>query len=118
MSMFNYNKVDASLIEYVPVATVSDLPEGERLFVEIDDLELVVFNIAGVYFAIGDVCSHDDGPVGEGDIDDYEVICPRHGARFDIRSGKVNSLPAVVDIPAYPARVIGDQIEVGIPIEG
>jgi nitrite reductase/ring-hydroxylating ferredoxin subunit len=63
MSMYNYNKVDASLIEYVPVATVSDLPEGERLFVEIDDLDLVVFNIAGVYFAIGDVCSHDDVPV-------------------------------------------------------
>ena len=117
MSMYNYKDVEANSFEYIPISTLIDFPDGERLFVQIDDRELVVFKIAGDYFAIGDVCSHDDGPLGEGDLEDYDVICPRHGARFDIRSGKVNSLPAVVDIPAYPVRVVGDQIEVGIPFE-
>ncbi len=115
--MYNYNEISSASIEFVPVAELSDLPNGERLFIEIDDQELVVFNIAGEIFAIGDVCSHDDGPLGEGEIEGYDVVCPRHGARFDIRSGKVSSLPAVVDIPAYPVRVSGDQIEIGIPAD-
>ena len=117
MSMHNCNEVEANSVEYVPIATISDLPDGERLFVEIDDRELLVFNIAGDFYAIGDVCSHDDGPLVEGELEGHNVICPRHGARFDIRSGRVNALPAVVDIPAYPVRVVGDQIEVGIPFE-
>lgn len=115
--MFNYNEVKADSVEFVPIAKVNDLPVSERIFVEMDDLVIMVVNIAGSYFAIGDVCSHDDGPLGEGEIDDFEVICPRHGARFDIRNGKANSLPAYVDIPAYPVRIVDDQIEVGIPIE-
>lgn len=114
--MFNYREIESDSVEYVPVIQKEDLAEGERVFVEIDDLEIVVFNIAGGYFAIGDVCSHDDGPLGEGQTDEYEVICPRHGARFDIRTGKANSLPAVVDIPAYPIRFVGDQIEIGVPV--
>jgi 3-phenylpropionate/trans-cinnamate dioxygenase ferredoxin subunit len=113
--MFNYREIEKESLEYVPVIHKEDLAEGERIFVEIDDLEIVVFNIAGGYFAIGDVCSHDDGPLGEGESDEYEVVCPRHGARFDIRTGKANSLPAVVDIPAYPIRIVGDQIEIGVP---
>ena len=82
---------------------------------DIGELELVIFNVAGEIFAIGDVCSHDDGPLGEGEIEGYEVICPRHGARFDIRSGEATELPAVVDIPAYPVRITDGQIEVGVP---
>ena len=115
--MYNYNDVEADSIEFVPIAKLDDLPVDERIFVEIDDLVIMVFNIAGSYFAIGDVCSHDDGPLGEGELDDFEVICPRHGARFDIRNGKAISLPAYVDIPAYPVRIVDNQIEVGIPIE-
>ena len=114
--MFNYREIESESVEFVPVIHKEDLKGGERIFVEIDDLEIVVFNIAGEYFAIGDICSHDDGPLGEGLTDEYEVICPRHGARFDIRTGKANSLPAIVDIPAYPIRVVGDQIEIGVPI--
>jgi 3-phenylpropionate/trans-cinnamate dioxygenase ferredoxin subunit len=94
---------------------VEDLPPGERLFVEIGDVSIVVFNIAGKYFAIGDVCTHDDGPLGDGELDGHQIICPRHGARFDVRNGKVLSLPAVVDIPTYPVRVTEDDIEVGVP---
>lgn len=113
--MYNYIRLDEANCEYIPIAAKGDLKIGERLFVEIDDLTLVVFNIAGQLYAIADECSHDDGPVGEGDLDGFEVICPRHGARFDVRTGKVLALPAIVDIPAYPVRIRDGQIEVGIP---
>jgi len=115
--MFNYKEIDPGACEYVPVAKAGEIRDGERLFIDIDDLSIVVFNIAGQLFAIGDICSHDDGPVGEGDLEGHEVICPRHGARFDVRTGKVRSLPAFVDIPAYPVKVIEGQITIGVPIE-
>lgn len=115
--MYNYREIASTDLEFVPVAKVSELPSGERLYIEIDDHPIVVFNIAGGIFAIGDVCSHDEGPLGEGDVEGFEVICPRHGARFDIRTGKVLSLPAFIDIPAYPVRVEGEEILVGIPRE-
>lgn len=116
-ALYNYTQVDADQCEFVAVAAEDELRDGERLFVEIDDLSIVVFKIAGRYFAIGDVCSHDDGPLGDGELEGYDVICPRHGARFDVRSGKVLSLPAIVDIPAYPVRLQDGQIEIGIPVE-
>ena len=115
--MHAYNQLNPNDCEFILVAQAEELPNGERIFVEIDDLSVVVFNIAGQYFAIGNVCSHDDGPLGEGDLEQYSVACPRHGARFDIRTGKVLSLPAFVDIPSYPVRVVDGQIEVGIPVE-
>lgn len=115
--MYNYKKLEPGLVEYVAVGAQEDLPDGERLFVEIDRLPLVIFKIAGQYFAIADLCSHDDGPVGDGDLDGYEITCPRHGAVFDVRTGQVLALPAVIDIPAYPVRVVEGQIEVGVPVE-
>lgn len=113
--MYNYREIESTNIEFVPVAKLSELPNGGRLFVEIDDHRIVVFNIAGGVFAIGDVCSHDEGPLGEGEVEGFEVVCPRHGARFDIRTGKVLSLPAFIDIPAYPVRVEGEEILIGVP---
>ena len=115
--MFNYASLDESKIEFVEIAPASELPNGERLFVEVADRPLVIFNIAGQYFAIGDVCTHDDGPLGDGDLEGFNVVCPRHGAEFDIRTGKVMQMPAVVDIPAYPVRVVEGMIQVGIPKE-
>lgn len=116
--MFNYTQIDPARCEYIPVASTGDLPNGERMFIEIDGEPIVIFNIAGQLFAIGDVCSHDDGPLGDGEIEnENEISCPRHGAHFDIRTGKALSLPAVKDIPAYPVRVNGTDIEIGLPLE-
>lgn len=114
--MVNYKKLDPEHCEFIQVAALSDLPVGERIFLQIDEYSIVVFNIAGAIYAIGDICSHDNGPLGEGDLEGFEIICPRHGARFDVRSGEVLALPAVEDIPAYPTRIAGDQIEVGVPV--
>ena len=113
--MYNYKIQDEEKLEYVEVSPASELKNGERLFVEVGDSSLVIFNIAGDFFAIGDICSHDNGPVGEGELEGFNIICPRHGAEFDVRTGKVMQMPAVVDIPAYPVRVVDGQIQVGIP---
>lgn len=115
--MFNYLKIDPERCEFIAVGAAGDLPPGERLFIEIDGQPLVIFNLAGKLFCIADLCSHDNGPLGEGELDGWEVICPRHGARFDIRDGKATALPAVEDIPAYPLRVVEGTIEIGLPIE-
>jgi 3-phenylpropionate/trans-cinnamate dioxygenase ferredoxin subunit len=112
----NYTQLDENELDFVTVADESEISSGERLMVEIDEFSLVIFNIAGKYFAIADLCSHDNGSVGEGEIGaEYEIACPRHGARFDIRSGKVLSPPAAKDIPAYPVRVVDGQVQVGLP---
>ena len=113
--MYNYHEIDSQSIQFYHVGELAELGDGEQIFVEIGDIDLVIFQIADQVFAIGDVCSHDGAPLGEGEIEDFEVICPRHGARFDIRSGKATALPAVEDIPAYPVRINEGQIEVGVP---
>lgn len=113
--MYNYTLFRADQVDFLGVADESELPPGERLFLEVDGQPVVLFNIAGRLFAIADVCSHDDGPVGEGELDGYAISCPRHGARFDVRDGKVLSLPAIVDIPAYPVRVMDGEVQLGLP---
>lgn len=103
--------------KFYQIAPTGEIPEGERLFFEIDGQSMVLFALKEGFFAIGDVCSHDGGDIGDGELAGYEIICPRHGARFDIRSGKVLRLPAVQDIPHYPVRVsVGGMIEVGVPV--
>ena len=113
--MFNYTTLDESNLDFAEIAPASELPNGERLFVDVADRPIVIFNIAGQLFAIGDVCTHDDGPLGDGLLEGHNIVCPRHGAEFDVRTGKVVQMPAVVDIPAYPVRVVEGVIQVGIP---
>jgi 3-phenylpropionate/trans-cinnamate dioxygenase ferredoxin component len=113
--MFNYTELEPSKIEFIEIAPADQIPPGERLFIELGGKSIVLFNLAGKLFAIGDVCSHDNGPVGDGEIEENEIICPRHGARFDICTGKVTSLPALVDIPAFPVRIREGIVEIGTP---
>lgn len=112
--MFNYTQQTEN-IEFVEIAPASELPNGERLFVEIEGKSIVIFNIADQFFAIADVCTHDDGPLGDGDLEGYNIVCPRHGAEFDVRTGKVMQMPAVVDVPAYPVKVEDGMIQIGMP---
>lgn len=112
----DHTQLDAEELDWVAVADESEVTPGERLFVEIDEHSLVIFNIGGKFYAIADLCSHDGGQIGEGEFEgEHEIACPRHGARFDVRSGKVLSMPAVIDIPAFPVRLVGGYLEVGIP---
>jgi 3-phenylpropionate/trans-cinnamate dioxygenase ferredoxin subunit len=114
---YNYRNLSDDELEFISVATVDEIGEGERLIVEFDIARVIVFNLAGRYFAIEDVCSHDESPLGEGEVNGTHIECPRHGALFDLETGKALTLPAVVDIPAYPVRVEGDEVLVGVPLD-
>lgn len=92
------------------VAATSDVPEGEVRVVECGDRSLAVSNIDGELFAIDNKCTHDNGPLGEGRLQRGRIICPRHGAAFDAKTGKVLSLPAVRSVNAYRVITEGDDI--------
>jgi 3-phenylpropionate/trans-cinnamate dioxygenase ferredoxin subunit len=98
---------------WVTVAKVGEIPEGERKLVRIDDQTVAVFHLDDGYYAIEDVCTHDGGPVAEGALDGHEIECPRHGARFDVKTGAALTLPATVPVPTYEVKVEGDEIKVG-----
>ena len=114
---FDYTKIEDAKVEYVEIAPASELPNGERLFLEIEGKAIVIFNIADQLFAIGDICTHDDGPLGDGDLEGFNIVCPRHGAEFDVQTGKAVQLPAVVDIPAYRVQIREGTIYLGMPKE-
>jgi 3-phenylpropionate/trans-cinnamate dioxygenase ferredoxin subunit len=98
--------------EFVAVAKTSEIEENKVTVVRVGDAPVGVTLIEGEYFAFADVCTHDDGPVAEGELDEYQIECPRHGARFDVRTGRALSLPAVVPIPVYAVEVDGDTVKV------
>jgi 3-phenylpropionate/trans-cinnamate dioxygenase ferredoxin subunit len=101
--------------DFFPVLSIDDLIPGERLFIEIDELSVVLFNIAGDVYAIEDRCTHDNGSLGEGELEGFDIICPRHGARFDVRDGQALTLPAVEPTRYFPIRIVDGQIEIGVP---
>ncbi len=98
--------------EFVTAAKKAEIEDGKVKVVRVGDAPVGITLIDGEYFAFADVCTHDDGPVAEGELDEYQIECPRHGARFDIRTGRALSLPAVVPIPVYAVEVDGDSIKV------
>jgi len=73
---------------------------------------VAIFNVDNNYYAIEDVCTHDDGPVAEGELRGTTIECPRHGACFDIRTGAVLSMPAIKPVPSYETRVQGDEVQI------
>ena len=105
------------MAEFVKVAKTSELPPGTRKLIDFEEVTVAVFNINGQYYCIEDVCTHDGGPVAEGELDDFSIECPRHGALFDVRDGSVLSMPAVVPVPTYEVKVEGDDIFVESPDE-
>jgi 3-phenylpropionate/trans-cinnamate dioxygenase ferredoxin component len=100
----------------IDICPVNDLPPGERKIVTFEDLEIGVFNVNGTLYAIEDRCSHDDGPLAEGDLDADEctIECPRHGSLFDLRTGKPQTLPAYAPVDTFPVRVEGDIIKLEV----
>jgi 3-phenylpropionate/trans-cinnamate dioxygenase ferredoxin component len=104
------------LAEVIDVCTVSELPPGERKLIEWEDLEIGVFNCGGDLVAIEDRCSHDDGPLAEGEFDaeTCTVECPRHGSLFDLRTGKPKTLPAYTPVDTFPVLVEDDMIKLEV----
>jgi 3-phenylpropionate/trans-cinnamate dioxygenase ferredoxin component len=100
----------------VDVAPVDDLPPGSVKIVRAGQVAVGVFNLDGEYCAIEDRCSHDDGPLAEGEFDPEErvVICPRHGSKFDICSGRPLGLPAYEPVETFPVVVEDGWVKVDI----
>jgi 3-phenylpropionate/trans-cinnamate dioxygenase ferredoxin subunit len=96
--------------EPVPVANRVELPPGGKKLVDVDGRAIALFNVEGRYFAIDDVCTHDGGPLAEGELQGCEIECPRHGARFDVRSGKPLCMPAIEPVATHRVEVRGDVI--------
>jgi 3-phenylpropionate/trans-cinnamate dioxygenase ferredoxin subunit len=106
------------LSEFVPVARVDEVPVGEVKVVHARDKSLALGHCDDeTWGAIDNVCTHDGGVLGEGELEECLVECPRHGARFDLLTGEVRALPAVFPVNAYPVRVVDGvvQVDVGVP---
>ncbi len=93
------------MANFVKVARVEDIHPGEKRIYEVDGILVVLVNLDGEFYAVEDTCTHDGGPLGEGEMQNGHLICPRHGARFDIRTGAALSLPAVDPTPTYAVRI-------------
>lgn len=100
------------MTDWVDVAAQDDLPPGRRVVVDVDDVEIAVFNIGGRYLAVEDVCSHDGGELASGELDGETIVCPRHGARFCLRTGKVLEPPAYEPLAVFPVRVQDGVVQV------
>ena len=98
--------------EWVDVVAESALAIGENIVVVVDGIDVAVFNLDGEFYAIQDVCSHDGGEIVSGIVEGNEIQCPRHGARFCIKTGKVKSPPAYEDMACYEIRLNNERIEV------
>ncbi len=96
------------------VGKIGDVPPGTAKVFELGDRFVAVCNVDGTLFAVDDVCTHDEGSLDQGELDGFEIECPRHGARFDVRTGEVTGLPAVVPIDTFGVRVDGDDIELDV----
>ena len=103
------------LPEWVTVAKTEDLAEGQMIGAGVEGLELLVANVGGQYRAIGSVCTHEGGPLAEGDLYDNIVTCPWHGSEFDVETGEVETPPATEPEPVYEVRIEGNEIQVAKP---
>ncbi len=103
--------------EFHKVAKLADIPEGQAKVYEVAGRRLAVCRADDGCFAIDDICTHDGGPLGEGELVDHQIECPRHGARFDIRTGKALCLPAIVPVCSYPLEIRGDDVWIALPVE-
>ncbi|WDI42370.1 non-heme iron oxygenase ferredoxin subunit [Bremerella sp. P1] len=98
--------------DFVRVAALSEIPDPGKEVFEVDDRFVIVIHAGGQVYCLDDVCTHDDGPLGEGDLEGYEIECPRHGAKFDIRTGKATLMPATQPTQVHEAKIEAGDIYV------
>jgi len=96
------------------VATRSEIAPGTTRRVVADGVEILLCNVDGQLYAVEDVCTHDGGPLDQGDLEGANVVCPRHGATFDVRTGDVITLPAVVPLMTFAVSIEGDDVFVDV----
>jgi 3-phenylpropionate/trans-cinnamate dioxygenase ferredoxin subunit len=102
------------MADFVRVADRSQIPPGGRLLADVDGRAIAVFHVEGSFYAIDDGCTHDGGPLAEGELEGAEIRCPRHGARFDVRTGRALCLPAFEPVATHRVEVRGDDVFVAV----
>ena len=100
--------------DFVKVAARAALPPGGKLLAEIEGRPIAVFHVGDAFFAIDDVCTHDGGPLAEGALEGVEIRCPRHGARFDVRTGAALCFPAFEPVTTHRVELRGDDLYVAL----
>ena len=96
------------------VARVSEIAPGTTRVVDAGGTELMLCNAEGAIYAIEDLCTHDGGPLDQGELEGHCIVCPRHGGAFDVRTGAVVALPPVLPVATYPVRIEGDDVYVTV----
>lgn len=102
------------MANYVKAASVGDIPEGHAIVVDVDGDSLALARVDGDIYCIDNICTHDGGPLGEGELDGTALECPRHGARFDVCTGRALSFPAVVPVNVYDVKIEGQDVLVDL----
>jgi metal-sulfur cluster biosynthetic enzyme/nitrite reductase/ring-hydroxylating ferredoxin subunit len=106
------------MTDFVLVAKTNDLADPGQMLAEVDDRVVVLLKVGGEFFCLDDVCTHDGGPLSDGRLDDHTIACPRHGAKFDVRTGKALTMPATEDTVAHEVQIRGDEVWVRINESG
>jgi len=99
-------------VSWVRAASAASIPPGDYATVEVDGVFVAIFNVGGEFLAVEDVCTHDGGGLAGGAVEGDQVICPRHGARFCLRTGRALSPPAYEPVRSYQTRVVDGDVEV------
>ncbi len=98
--------------DWIDACKAEDLRPGEHVVVDLDGTAVAVFNLDGAFYAIEDVCTHDGAEIASGELDGDVIVCPRHGARFCIRTGEVLTPPAYEDLHVFPVRVENGMVQI------
>jgi 3-phenylpropionate/trans-cinnamate dioxygenase ferredoxin subunit len=98
--------------DWIEVIAENALMDGEHIVIDLDGTEVAVFKLEGQFYAIEDVCTHDGAEIASGTLEGDEIICPRHGARFCIKTGAVKAPPAYEDINCFPIRIENGKVQV------
>lgn len=108
-------KCETAMSDWIDVAAQSEFTAGTWRSADVDGTLVAVFNLDGEYYAIEDVCTHDGGILTGGMLENDEIVCPRHGARFSVRTGEVLAPPAYEDVRTFPVRVDAGKVQVRDP---
>ncbi len=108
------SQMTAETRKWIDVANADGIADGEVKTFQVEAQRVAVARANGQLYAVQDLCSHDDGPLGDGDLEEYAIVCPRHGAKFDIRTGAVLAMPAAAPIETFPVMEKDGRIHVAL----
>ncbi len=100
------------MTDWIDVCAADSVAENENVIVEVDGTDVAIFKIEGQFYAIEDVCSHDGAEIASGELQGDEIICPRHGARFCVKTGEVKCAPAYENIETFPLQIVDGQLQI------